>query len=166
MKLTRSPLILALAATIATLAGLMVGGCAGKAARQNVTLPAAMLSVDAGMISNFIQLGVADAVTAGDITQEEADGFLDQLAALEAAFESDDRTLIAEAGSPMIWAAFPDFARRGVDLQVASGRWGEPFDDPDDADEIPEQAETFYEEIMNFSEALVVLGQKLPDQNE
>lgn len=161
MRATRNPLV-ALAAVLAAAAlSIPLGGCFGAAARDNVTLPAAALAVDS--VFDHARLGIDDAVSSGELPEEDGAIFLDQLRLLEEAFDSGDRELVADRGNPLVWAAFPPYARAGIDLRVERGDFGEPFDSPEDEDEIPEAAETFYEEVTQFSAALIVLSQELGD---
>lgn len=125
------------------LLSIMVAGCAGTQFRDQILLP--MAAEIYGRLYPQIELGLEDAVTDGELTQEGADFLLSEADKLREILLSGDRSRIAEVD----WTALETWATRGVQRLV------------DDGTISPIVATSLYQRIVNFRDLLLELGIKL-----
>jgi hypothetical protein len=119
---------------------LMVAGCTGVQIRDNVLLPLASEIYE--HVYPQIELGLADAVQDGDLTQEGADLLLAQADALREALRGQDRTQILAID----WNSLEAWAARGVQDMI------------DDGTISPGVATSLLQRIVNFRDLLAELG--------
>lgn len=119
---------------------LVTAGCTGVQVRDNILMPLASEIYE--HIYPQIELGLADAVQDGDLTQEGADLLLGQADALREALRGQDRSQVLAID----WNALEAWAARGVQDMV------------DDGTISPGVATSLLQRIVNFRDLLSELG--------
>lgn len=149
------------AVTIASLMGFTAGGCsAGQTARQELLLPAMTGLWFSDGVEDDIQLGINAAVSAGEITPEDAAGWRGAVASISAAIKSEDRTAVSAYLSTH-WAQLRLFAEQGVWSRVAAGELS-AADYNDNG--VPDFVESYIERLDNYEAEIPVIGEK-PNDN-
>jgi len=135
MKRTTLWIVFALACIL-----LVAAGCTGVQVRDNILMPLASEIFE--HVYPEIELGLADAVEDGDLSQEGADLLLAQADALREALRGQDRTAILAFD----WNALEGWAARGVQRMI------------DDGTISPGVATSLLQRLVNLRELLAELG--------
>lgn len=119
----------------------LVAACAGVKARDKVLLPAVATAWTP--VKADIQVGMADAKTAGELPDSEEAILNTRIADYDAALKAKDRTamLVLRGG----WAQLKSYAGRGVTARVKKGEISAGV------------AQSFFERHTRFEEALFTL---------